>query len=121
METLLGLLQSLTAGTSAQRVLFVLGAGATAFMFVLGVSLLFVAATDPVRRRLNHMARQSRARGKLASGILRLIEPVSRYVLPTRSEERGRVQKSLDFAGFRSPNALSLFYAIKTGLALLLL
>jgi tight adherence protein C len=121
MDTLLGFFQSLTAGTSAQRVLFVVGAGATAFMFVLGVSLLFVAATDPVRRRLNEMAGESKTGGKLVSGILRLVEPVSRYVLPTRSEERGRMQKSLEFAGFRSPNALSLFYAIKTGLALVLL
>ena len=121
MDNLLAFFQSLTAGTSAQRMLFVLGAGATAFMFALGVSLLFVAATDPVRRRLSEMSRESRKGGKLAAGILRIVEPVSRYVLPTRAEERSRVQKHLEFAGFRSANALPLFYALKTGLALLLL
>lgn len=121
MDSLFQFFQALTSGTSAQRLLFLVGIGATAFLLVLGLSLLTVAAADPVRRRLAAMTTVPRQRGKLAGKVLQVIEPVSRFVLPRREEERGRIVHQLEYAGFRSPNALALFYALKTGLALALL
>jgi tight adherence protein C len=121
MDNILSFFQSLTAGTGAQRALFVLGAAATVFLFALGVSLVGLSFIDPARRRLNRMPSQPKPAGRAASALLRMIEPVSKYVLPTREDERSRVQKHLEFAGFKSASALSLFYALKTGIALVML
>jgi len=45
----------------------------------------------------------------------------NRFLLPTKGSERGKIEQRLMYAGLRSANALPLFYAIKTGLALLFL
>lgn len=121
MDTILSFFQSLTAGTQAPRIAFIAAAGATAFLFALGISYLVLAASDPARRRLSRMAVGSRPGHGLAARILAVLEPVNRYLLPVKDRERERVAKRLSFAGFRHANALPLFYAIKTGLALVCL
>lgn len=121
MDTLIAFFQSLSVGTNPEYVLFLLTTGATAFLFALGVSFLVLAATDPVRRRLGRMAGGTEAGGQLATRILKALEPVNRFLLPSKEGERGRVDRRLMYAGFRSPNALPLFYATKTGLALVFL
>jgi len=50
-----------------------------------------------------------------------IIEPINRYLLPTKGSERGKMEQRLIYAGLRSSTALPLFYAIKTGLALMFL
>jgi tight adherence protein C len=47
-----------------------------------------------------------------------LLAPINKYLLPAKDRERGRMEQRLSFAGFRHANALPLFYAAKTGLAL---
>jgi len=101
--------------------LFALTTGITVFLFALGISFLVLATMDPVRRRLGAMAADSRPSSDLAARLLRLLEPVHRFFVPSKSSERGRMERRLMYAGLRSANALPLFYAIKTGLALLLL
>jgi tight adherence protein C len=118
MDTILNFFPSLTGAANADQVLFLLATGATVFLFVLGASFLVMAATDPVRRRLSRMAAESQTGGKFAARALKLLEPVNRFLLPTKGGERGKMEQRLMFAGFRSPNALPLFYAMKTGLAL---
>jgi tight adherence protein C len=95
--------------------------GATAFLFALGISFLILASLDPVRRRLNEIAIGSSGRSEFAARVLSVIEPVNRYLLPAKGSERSKMEQKLMFAGLRSPNALPLFYALKTGLALLFL
>jgi len=121
MDNVLSLLQSLSAGSDAQRLLFLVGAGGTAFLFALGVSLMLLAAIDPVRRRLGQIAGEDRPSGHFASSLVRWLEPVNRFLVPRKEAERGKIEKRLMFAGFRHANALPLFYAIKTGLALVFL
>jgi tight adherence protein C len=121
MDTILGFFESMTAGTNAQHALFLLTTGATVFLFALGVSFLLLATMDPARRRLSRLALGSSAGGKLAARLLKLLEPLNRFLLPVKSGERGKMEQRLIFAGLRSPNALPLFYAIKTGLALVFL
>ena len=55
MDTIIGFFQSLT-GTEITRLLFVVAAGAISFMLALGISILVIAAADPVRRRLGRLA-----------------------------------------------------------------
>ena len=121
MDTILGFFQSLAVSANAQSALFVLTTGATVFLFALGVSFLVLATMDPVRRRLSQMVLDSRPAGELAAKVLRLLEPINRFMLPSKGSERGKMEQRLIFAGLRSPNALPLFYAIKTGIALTLL
>jgi tight adherence protein C len=121
MDTIIGFLQSLAGTTNAQSALFALTTGITVFLFALGVSFLVLATMDPVRRRLGAMAADSRPSSELAARLLKFLEPVNRFVLPSKGSERGQMEQKLMYAGLRSANALPLFYAIKTGLALSLL
>lgn len=121
MEKILTYFQSLTVASDAQHALFLLITGATAFLFALGVSFLVLAGLDPVRRRLNEIAVGSQSRGEFAARVLKMLEPVNRFLLPAKGSERGKMERKLMYAGLRSPNALPLFYALKTGLALLFL
>lgn len=120
MDTIISYLKTFAAsgGTST---LLVVATGATVFLFALGVSFLVLAALDPVRRRLSALAVDSRPSGEFAARILRLLDPVNRVFLPSQAEERGKMERKLMYAGLRSANALPLFYAVKTGLALLFL
>jgi tight adherence protein C len=121
MDTVIAFLQSMTAGGEGQQALFPLFIGATAFLFALGVSFLVLAALDPVRRRLGEIAVDPKNRSEFATRILGILEPVSRYLTPSKGSERGKTEQKLMYAGLRSANALPLFYALKTGLALLFL
>jgi tight adherence protein C len=120
MDTFINYLRAITDG-SAQSTLFMLATGATVFLFALGVSFLVLAAFDPVRRRLSALAIDTKPNGEIAARVLRILEPVNRFFLPSEIAERGKMERKLMYAGLRSSNALPLFYAIKTGLALLLL
>ena len=121
MDTILTYLQSLTATGDTQHALFLVITGATAFLFALGISFLVLASLDPVRRRLNEIAIGSQGHSEFAARVLKVLEPVNRYLLPAKGSERGKMEQKLMYAGLRSANALPLFYALKTGLALLFL
>jgi tight adherence protein C len=121
MDAIFSFIQSLTVGSDAQSLLFVLTTGATVFLFALGVAFLVLASLDPVRRRLSAMAGDAKAESEFPARMLRFLEPVNRFLLPSKEAERGKMEKKLMYAGLRSANALPLFYAIKTGLALALL
>jgi tight adherence protein C len=121
MDTLLTYLQSLTAAGSSQHTLFLVIAGATAFLFALGISFLILASLDPVRRRLSEIAVGTQGQSEFATRVLAFLDPVSRYLLPSKGKERNKTEQKLMYAGLRSANALPLYYALKTGLALLFL
>jgi tight adherence protein C len=120
METITGFLQSLT-GSETSHIMFVVVSAAAAFMLTLGVSLLFISVTDPVRRRLGRLAGEVGPEHKTISHLLHALEPVNKYLLPTREHERSRMETRLAFAGYRSVNAVPVFYSIKTALAVLFL
>jgi tight adherence protein C len=119
MDTILEFFSSLAAGTDALRIMFVVALGATAFLLTLGVSLLLIAVTDPARRRLGHLAGEVEPKHKAVAHVLHALEPVNKYLLPTGEHERSRMERRLAFAGFRSPNAVAIFYSIKTALAVI--
>jgi tight adherence protein C len=121
MDTLLQFFQSLTGSVDARRAIFVVAAGATVFLLAMGVSLLVLALVNPVRRRLNQMAVDVEPEHTGVAHFLKALAPVKRYVLPAKEEERSRTEKRLAAAGFRSANALPVFYSIKTVLAVIFL
>ena len=121
MDAISSYLKLFAVGGDTNSTLFVLATGATVFLFALGISFLVLAAFDPVRRRLSELAVDTKPTGEMAARLLRLLDPVNRFFLPSEAGERGKMEQKLMYAGLRSPNALPLFYAVKTGLALLLM
>jgi tight adherence protein C len=87
--------------------------------FALGVSSLVQGFYDPVRRRLGIAGEP--AGEPMTVRVQSLLGPVARYVLPTRELERNHVRRRLAQAGFRSPQAMSTYYAVKLALAAVML
>jgi tight adherence protein C len=120
MEALIDFLRTFASDEAALRQTVVVVVGAAIFVFGLGVSVLVFAFTNPVRRRLGLISDNVAKDGRLAIRIATAVGPVAAYVLPKEELERNKVQRDMIRAGIRSPQALQVFYAIKTLLALIL-
>ena len=120
MEALIEFVNNLTADPQRARFMAVGLAALAMFAFGMGLLLLILAATDPVRRRLGWAAPEARSEGRLSVNINTMVGPVAEYVLPTKEIERSRITRQLVHAGFRGPTALQTFYGIKLLLAILL-
>ena len=120
MEALIDFLRSFATDETGLRNAVVVVVGATIFVFGLGVSVLVAAITNPVRRRLGLINEKESRNGRLAIKIATAVGPVAAYVLPKQEMERNKIQHDLIRAGYRSPQALQVFYAVKTVLAILL-
>ena len=120
MEALIDFLRAFASDEASLRNTVVLVVAAAIFVFGLGVSVLVAAVTNPVRRRLGLINETQPQNGRLAIRIATAIGPVAAYVLPKEELERNKVQRNLTRAGIRSPQALQVFYAVKTLLAIIL-
>lgn len=120
MESLRHLLDSFVTNFAAQRIWLMAAAALAVFLFSLGVGAVLNWTADPVRRRLAGVTPQAVSGSSWALRVKGFLDPMARHLLPQNSDERGSIERQLIYAGFRSPAALSTFYAIKTGLALLL-
>ncbi|MFL6600900.1 MAG: type II secretion system F family protein [Steroidobacteraceae bacterium] len=112
MDAILKAFQTYFAQQPAELTFILMVAGAV-FVFSLGVSALAVAVASPLRRRLNRLGRPEAHDNSRAANIAAALRPYSAYILPSKDWERSRVNRMLVNAGYRSSNALSLFYACK--------
>jgi tight adherence protein C len=120
MEALIDFLRTFVSDEVGLRNTVVVVVAGTIFVFGLGVSVLVAAFTNPVRRRLGLINEKPATDGRLAIRIATAVGPVAAYVLPKEELERNKVQRNLIRAGIRSPQALQVFYAVKTLLAVIL-
>lgn len=120
MEALIDFLRTFVSDEAGLRQSVIVVVAATIFVFGLGVSVLVAAFTNPIRRRLGLINEKESKDGRLAIRIATAVGPVAAYVLPKEEMERNKVQRDLIRAGIRSPQALQVFYAIKTLLAVIL-
>jgi tight adherence protein C len=111
MDALLALLRTYTANSQTAEMVFILLIGSAAFVFALGALAFVLAFSDPLRRRLDELSAQEP--NSPSSGRFDWLRPLSRYATPSHERERSRVARLLSYAGFRSPQAQSLFYATK--------
>lgn len=118
MEALIDFLRTFTSDEGSLRHLVVIVVGATIFVFGLGVSIIVSAVTSPVRRRLGLLNEKENNHGRFTLKIVTAMGPVAAFVLPKEELERNKVQRDLFRAGIRSPQALQVFYGIKTLLAI---
>ena len=85
------------------------------FLLIIGVSYVFFVLFSPARSRLRRIVgHPERNRNSAAARLGERLEPLTPYLLPKKEWERTRVDAQLVHAGFRSPQALTLFYTIKT-------
>ncbi len=121
MQAILDVLSSYTSDPATLRVLFVLIAAGVVLLFGLGVSFFVMGAADPVRRRVGDIEGVAPELAPVVRTSVKLqtmMGPVSEYVLPKEDIERSRIMKKLVYAGYRRPDAMQIFYAIKTALAI---
>ncbi|MGI9324816.1 MAG: type II secretion system F family protein [Pseudomonadales bacterium] len=128
MELIVNLLGNWFTDDTSLRIAVIALAALVFAVFGLGIAYLFVGATDPVQRRLKSTTAGGHVdidpdddpseQSGLSVTLDTLIGPVSRYILPASDLERGHMKQKLSYAGFKKPNALQTFYAIKTGLAI---
>jgi tight adherence protein C len=124
METIVDLIRSWIANPQSQQLAFIALAAGTIFIFVLGLSYVFLGATDPIRRRIGMTAAddsEDESAGKrFLVTIQTLMGPVSHWATPQSEIERSRTTQRLTYAGFRSPSALQSYYGIRVMLAIAL-
>ena len=119
MEALIDFLRAFVSDEGSLRHLVVIVVAATIFVFGLGVSIIVSAVTSPVRRRLGLLNATDDRSKRFTLKIATAVGPVAAYVLPKEELERNKVQRDLIRAGIRSPQALQVFYGIKTLLAII--
>ena len=114
MEGFLDLMNSyLNDETILRRVMVGLTA-VTIFILGLGLSVLIMNVTSPLRRRMGLTTETAPVKNRLMVRVSTALGPVASYVLPQKDAERNKMMERLVRAGFRSPQALQVFYALKT-------
>jgi tight adherence protein C len=119
MEALIDFLRNFVNDEATLRQTVVVVVAATIFVFGLGISIIVSAVTSPVRRRLGLINDKEVRSNRFVLKIATAVGPVAAYVLPKEELERSKVQRDLTRAGYRSPQALQVFYGVKTLLAIL--
>jgi len=114
MDFIFDLLNSYWSNEVVLRRVVVGLSAATIFILGLGLSGLVMNAMDPVRRRLGLPEEKSSFENPLMLRVVTALGPVTGYILPQKEMERDSMTRQLARAGFRSPQALPIFYAIKT-------
>jgi tight adherence protein C len=114
MEALLDLLNSFWTDEVIFRRLLVGLAAATVFILALGLSNLILNMTSPVRRRMGVVEEEQPTKDRVMMFVSTAMGPVAAYVLPQKDAERDDMTQKLARAGFRSPQALQVFYLTKS-------
>jgi tight adherence protein C len=120
MEALLDLLNGFWTDDVIFRRLLVGLAAATVFVLALGLGNLILNMTSPVRRRMGVVEDEQPAKDRVMMFVSTAMGPVASYVLPQKDAERDDMTQKLARAGFRSPQALQVFYLTKSLLAVTL-
>ncbi len=117
MEAFIALLNTYLADDATLRWTAIAVVAVIIFVFASGVSIILIGLTDPVRRRLGMISQDESDKGTLSLKLMTAVGPVAAFVLPKEELERNKVKQDLYRAGFHSPQALQIFYALKAVLA----
>ena len=120
MDMLISLLDTYFADESTLRWTVIVVVALIIFVLGIGLSIIFMGVTDPIRRRLGMISEPEAQKGSLALKISTAIGPVAAFVLPREELERNKVKGDLYRAGFHSPQAFQMFYALKVVLTVAL-
>jgi tight adherence protein C len=122
MKTLLSLWSSFGGNWLLQPMVLVAAVGAATFLLVLGLLTVAAAAASPARRRLAGLAGPAQqGESRPAAAIAAAVRPFAKFLMPSSTKERDAMEHRFAKAGIASPNALPVFYGVKTLGALVLL
>ncbi|MGH9521878.1 MAG: type II secretion system F family protein [Terriglobales bacterium] len=111
---------TMLADALENRLVVILIVALAAFMFARGLLAVLSWLANPVRRRLGAVgtvaAETTRDWGAVVTAA---VQPFARFVMPSDNKEYGSMQDRLIKAGFQSPDAVAIFYGLKTVLAVL--
>lgn len=118
MDQITSTLNALLANFQDQQTAFVIFVAVTIFIFSLGLSFVFMGATNPIRRRLDRFFDEDEAENEITDGrilvkIRTMMGTISHWVMPNAEDELNETTKKLSYAGHRGPNALQTYYGIK--------
>jgi tight adherence protein C len=118
--SLLSQMWTMMADLLENRVVLILIAAIAAFMFARGLLAMLSWAANPARRRLGAVGTVAvEATRDWGAVVTAAVQPFARYVMPSSNKEFGSMQDRLLKAGFQSPDAVAIFYGLKTVLAVL--
>ena len=114
MESFFDLLNSYLANEVILRRILISLTAITIFILGIGLSVVIMNLTSPLRRRLlGSTAEASPSKDRFMVRVSTALGPIASYVLPQKESERDNMTDKLIRAGFRSPQALPVFYASK--------
>ena len=114
MEAFFDLLNSYSNDEVVLRRILVGLSAATIFILGLGLTFVVMNLTDPLRRRMGLGGDTKPVKDRLVIRVSTALGPVASYILPREELERSKMTRQLVRAGFRAPQALQVFYAIKS-------
>ncbi len=114
MESLLRLLENYSRDPLAMRWGLTITVAVGVFLFMLGVTYVFVVLYGPKRARLRKVVGEAVSTSSAAVKFGARLEPLAPYILPKKEWERTKTDAQLVHAGYRTSQALTIFYAIKT-------
>ncbi len=120
MEAFFDLLNSYWNDEAILRRVLVGLSAATIFILGLGLSVLIMNLTNPLRRRMGLAEDTPSVSDRIMIRVTTALGPVTSYILPQKEMERDNVRRQIVRAGIRSPQALQIFYATKALLAVAL-
>ena len=113
MEPIVNTIAGYVSDPELAQTLFLTIGAAAVFMLVAGIGYIFFSATSPVQRRLDSLVgveQEPEEQGERRRvRIQTVLGPISAYVLPKEEIERSQVTARLAHAGFRSPEAVTIF------------
>ena len=124
MDYLLGLINRVVGNEELARLLFVAAIGLSVVLLVATVLMLLTGLQDPVQRRLSLIKRGhtgAAASYGTPNGLQLLLEQVGQRFVSTEKRERSPMRSLLIHAGYRSPSAVQVYWAIRLLLPMLLL
>lgn len=123
MDFLLGLFSRVTGNEEMARLLFIGAMSLSAVLAIITVMLLLLGLQDPVRRRLALIKRghSGSSVGQDAPGNLQLLlERVGQRFASPEAGQTSATQTLLMHAGYRSPSAIQMYWAVRLLLPLIL-
>jgi tight adherence protein C len=122
MDSLISSLTSFSNNPDIVRWGLTIAIGLLMFLVAWGVMFFVANVMDPARRRLSQLSGGDGAKGssKFADRVAASMDGFSSSLMPKNAKETSRIRASLTQAGFRADNAIFVFFALKTVLAILL-
>jgi tight adherence protein C len=113
MDAVLNTLQDFLGDGSIASLMFILLTAGAVFALTLGLSAFAVGVLDPVRRRLGQMTSGNAPTASAADSMAENLRNFAGLITPKKERERLRVGRLLIHAGYRAPNAATLYYGVK--------